>query len=79
MDQVFSAVGPLLRHVRARDAMRGDRQRIQPAPIGAGDVDWPHLHSNLQHAGYNGWITVDPTQLPDRPAAAKAGLSFLLS
>lgn len=64
MDQVFSAAGPLIRHVRARDALRGDRQRTQPVPIGSGDVDWPHLFSNLRHAGCKSWITLDPARLP---------------
>jgi len=78
MDQVFSATGPLLRNVRARDALRGDRQRIQPTPIGGGDVDWPHLLNNLYDAGYSGWITLDTTALSDRPAAASAGRAYLL-
>jgi hypothetical protein len=33
--------------------------------------------SNLQGAGYRGWITLDSIDLTDRAAAAVAGLKYL--
>ncbi|MCC6423045.1 MAG: sugar phosphate isomerase/epimerase [Phycisphaerales bacterium] len=78
IDQVFSAAGPQILHLRARDALRGDQNRIQPTPIGAGDVDWPHLMANLRQTGTQIPITLDPISLPNRPAAAIAGRAFLL-
>jgi len=76
-DEVFSRLGSLVRHVRARDAVRGADRRTQPAPIGRGDVNWDKLMSDLDGAGYRGWITIDPMELTDRVAAAKVGLARL--
>jgi hypothetical protein len=77
MDEVFARLGPLIRHVRARDAVAGADKRTKPASVGRGDTKWDHLLSNLEGSGYNGWITFDPTELADRPAAAVAGLKYL--
>lgn len=71
-DEVFSRLGPLVRHVRVRDAIRGADRRTKPAVVGKGSVNWEQLLSNLEGAGYGSWLTVDPTDLPDRPAAAAA-------
>jgi sugar phosphate isomerase/epimerase len=70
LDETFSQLGSLVRHVRARDAIRGADRRTKPAAVGNGDVNWEHLLSNLDGAGYAGWITVDPLELPDRTRAA---------
>lgn len=76
-DEAFSRLGPLIRHVRARDATRGAGGRTSPAVIGAGSTIWPELLSNLDASGYHGWITIDPMELPDRSAAALAGVKLL--
>lgn len=78
-DAVFSAVGPLVRHVRARDAVAGAGHRTKPAAIGRGDTDWGQMLARLDEAGYHGWLTVDPLDLPDRAAAAEAGRKHLVS
>jgi sugar phosphate isomerase/epimerase len=77
MDEIFSRFGGLIRHVRARDATKGADRRTRPAPIGRGDTDWPQLLTSLDEAAYAGWITLDPTDLPDRHSAAAAGLNYL--
>ena len=79
LDEVFSRLGSLVRHVRARDATRGADRRTKPAPVGRGDTNWDHLLANLDGAGYSGWITVDPMELPDRAAGASSALKFLNS
>jgi sugar phosphate isomerase/epimerase len=76
-DEAFSRLGPSVRHVRARDAVRGADRRTKPATIGRGDTAWDRLLSNLDGAGYHGWLTLDPADLPDRPAAAASGLKYL--
>ena len=76
-DDVFSRLGPLVRHVRARDAAVGHDRRTRPAAIGYGDVDWGQLAALLDEAGYSGWLTVDPLELSDRQAAAREGLGQL--
>src|SRR4051812_6285307 len=76
-DAIFSAVGPLIRHVRARDAVAGAGHRTKPAVIGRGDTNWGEMLARLDEAGYHGWVTVDPLDLPDRATAADAGRKHL--
>lgn len=77
LDRAFSALGPDIRHVRGRDAVRGVDRRTRPATIGQGDTDWPQLLADLDAAGYHGWLTIDSMDLPDRVGAAAAGLAAL--
>jgi sugar phosphate isomerase/epimerase len=77
MDEVFSRLGMLIKSVRARDALRGTDRRTRPAGIGQGSVDWGELMADLDEVGYRGWITVDPMELGDRVAAARAGGEYL--
>lgn len=79
MDEIFSRLGALIRHVRGREAIGGANRRTQPAVIGRGDTKWGELLANLDGAGYAGWITVDPVELADRKAAAGEGLKHLRS
>src|SRR5205814_637421 len=43
MDEIFSRLGSLLKHVRGRDALRGADRRTRPAPVGRGSVSWGEL------------------------------------
>jgi sugar phosphate isomerase/epimerase len=79
IDEIFSRLGPLVRHVRARDAVTGTDQRTRPAVVGRGSVAWEALLANLDDAGYRGWVTIDPLELPDRAAGAVAGAAFVRS
>jgi sugar phosphate isomerase/epimerase len=74
IDEVLSRLGALVRHVRARDAVRGADRRTRPAVVGQGNVDWAELTALLDEAGYHGWVTIDPTELPDRAGAVRAGV-----
>jgi sugar phosphate isomerase/epimerase len=76
-DEIFSRIGGLIRHVRGRDATVGAERRTKPAAIGNGSVDWRRLFGGLEGAGFHGWITVDPMDLPNRSAAAVAGLAAM--
>lgn len=78
-DRVFDELGPLIHHVRARDALRGNDGRSSPAPIGHGQVDWPQLLANLSSDDYKGFLTIDPLNLPDRLTGAITGRSALLT
>jgi sugar phosphate isomerase/epimerase len=73
IDEVFSRLGSLIRHVRGRDAIKGSDRRTKPALLGSGSVDWKQLLSNLDEAGYRGWITLDPHELTDRLTAIRTG------
>jgi sugar phosphate isomerase/epimerase len=77
LDETFDALGPLVRHVRARDAIKGEDRRTKPAIIGRGDVPWRDVLANLDGAGYTGAITLDPSELQDPRASAIAGLKQL--
>lgn len=79
LDEVFSRLGPLIRHVRGRDALRGAERRTQAVPIGQGNVDWMAVLGNLDETGYRGWIMIDPVDLTDRIGAAREGLKKLRS
>lgn len=76
-DQVFDRIGSLVRHVRVRDALRGAGQRTSPTAVGRGNVDWGEIASLLDDAGYSGWMTIDPLDLPDRASAIVAALKLL--
>lgn len=78
-DEILSRLGELIRHVRGRDAVAGQGGRSKPAVVGRGQVPWSALLADLDAAGYRGWLTLDPTDLPDRPAAARIGLKHLRS
>lgn len=77
IDEVFDRLGSHIRHVRARDALAGTDRRTKPTVIGQGNVNWIELFSNLEHAGYHGWITIDSLELTERSAAAMTGLEHL--
>jgi sugar phosphate isomerase/epimerase len=76
-DEAFSRLGPLIRHVRVRDAVGGAGGRTRPAAVGGGDTVWPELLARLDDAGYHGALTVDPTELSDRAAAASRAVETL--
>ena len=77
MDEIFSRIGGLIRHVRGRDAVRGADRRTRPASIGRGSVNWGEFLAKLDEAGYQSWLTIDSLELENRAAAAQAGLEFL--
>jgi sugar phosphate isomerase/epimerase len=78
MDEIFAALGPLIRHVRGRDAIGTlENTRTQPVVIGNGQIPWPTVLHNLDGTGYHGWITIDPIGLTDRLAGAAEGIRYL--
>jgi sugar phosphate isomerase/epimerase len=77
IDEVFSRLGSLIRHVRGRDAVLGADRRTRPALIGQGSTNWGELMASLDAAGYRGWLTIDSLELPDRAGAAIAAAELL--
>ena len=75
--QIFSALGGLIRHVRARDAVIGDGARSVPALVGRGGVNWPELVASLHDSDYAGPMVIDPTGLQNQSAAAVTALAAL--
>lgn len=76
-DEVFSRLGSLIRHVRARDAVVGSDRRTRPAIIGQGSTDWRQFLQSLEAAGYANWLTIDSLELPDRAGGATFGASAI--
>jgi sugar phosphate isomerase/epimerase len=77
MDEIFSKLGGMIRHVRGRDATVGAERRTRPAVILHGSVPWDQLLGRLKESDYHGWITVDSLELPDPSAAAIAAAAGL--
>lgn len=76
-DEVFSRLGRQITHVRGRDGLKGTGNRVTSTTIGKGVVEWRELMGQLRDADYQGAISVDPIDLPNRSASAVAGLAFL--
>jgi len=76
-DEIFSTLGNMICHVRARDAVIGDDTRSALTPVGHGKVPWGELLASLRDSDYAGPITIDPAGLPNPSAAAATGLSLL--
>lgn len=77
-DAIFSALGSSIFHVRGRDGLKG-AGRIVTTPIGAGQVDWRVLLSNLRDADYDAFVTMDTIDLADRRTAAINGAKAIRS
>lgn len=76
-DDVFNTMGHDIRHVRGRDAVRGDAGRTKATLLARGDTDWRGLLDRLDHAAYSGAITIDPGELLDPITAATVALKQL--
>jgi sugar phosphate isomerase/epimerase len=78
LDEIFAQLGPLVRHVRGRDAIGTlENTRTQPVVIGNGQIPWHTVLHNLDATGYHGWITIDPIGLTDRLGGAAEGIRYL--
>lgn len=77
VEPVLDLVGPLVRHVRARDAVRGSGGRTQAAEIGRGSTNWAEFISLLDSGSFGGWFTVDTVDLPARASAAQRAAGVL--
>jgi sugar phosphate isomerase/epimerase len=76
-DEIFSRVGQKIGHVRGRDAILGAEKRTKAAVMGKGSIEWIEMLARLDAAGYHGWISVDPVELPNRAGAARVGAELL--
>jgi sugar phosphate isomerase/epimerase len=77
VDEIFSILGGQIRHIRGRDAIAGADRRAKPCAIGEGSIDWGELLANVDSAGFNGWMSVDPLDLADRTGAAMKANEYL--
>lgn len=77
LDAIFSAIGPLIRHVRGRDGIKGVGGRVVPAEIGRGQTDWPTLLQNCHETDYDSFVTLDTIDLADRRHSAINGAAVI--
>lgn len=77
IDEAFSRLAKVIRHVRVRDALLGHAHLTKPALVGQGSTDWKALLGRFEDAGYHDWLGIDPTELTDRAGAAQAAGVFL--
>ena len=52
----------------------GDSNRLAP---GQGYLPWRDMIETLRALGYDGWLSMEHSQLPDSPTAARQGFEFL--
>ncbi len=76
LDEALDALLPFIVHTHAKDGFR-DPGKWREAPLGTGDVPWPHYVARLQAAGYTGVYTIEREQAEDRLADVTAGIAFL--
>lgn len=69
-DAIVSAFGGTILNLRARDGLRGAGGRVVPAEVGQGATDWPTLLSLCGEADFNGFVSLDTIELPDRAKSA---------
>lgn len=66
-----------VRHVVARDAVKGLDGGATEVPVGRGEVDWVELLPLLLEADYGGWLTVARSQGQDRAGDAARAIKYL--
>ena len=76
LPRIIASVGPLVRHLRARDGIKGSPGRTQPAPLGQGTTNWRELLALLDEGGYSGAAIVDTVDLPDRVEQARRAITL---
>jgi 5-keto-L-gluconate epimerase len=52
----------------------GDSNRLAP---GQGYLPWRDMVETLKALGYDGWLSMEHSQLPDSPTAARQGFKFM--
>jgi sugar phosphate isomerase/epimerase len=72
--EAAAALGPCIRHVHAKDAVRDRAQgRGVEVPLGRGSADFPALLGALAESGYRGYFTVERDNAED--PATEIGLA----
>lgn len=67
--------GELARHIEYVHYVHlADSNRLAP---GQGHTDFADIFTNLHHAGYNGWVSVEILPKPDPDTAARQAVEFL--
>lgn len=76
--EAIQQVGPLLRHVVARDRVPGRPDRAaDEVVLGHGAIDWSAFLGSLEEVGYRGWLTIKRGPVKDPSGDVRSGVAFL--
>ena len=76
LDEALDALLPYIVHTHAKDGYR-DPGKWREAPLGEGDVPWPHYVARLKAAGYRGAFTIEREVGADPLADIRKAIAFL--
>jgi len=76
LDEALDALMPYIVHTHAKDGFC-DPGKWREAPLGKGDVPWPHYVGRLKAAGYNGAFTIEREVGEDRIGDIRTAIEFL--
>ena len=76
LDEALDALLPYIVHTHAKDGYR-DPGKWREAPLGTGDVDWPHYIARLKAAGYTGAFTIEREAGDDPIGDVEKAIAFL--
>lgn len=76
LDEALDSLLPYIVHTHAKDGWT-DPGKWREAPLGEGDVDWPHYVARLKAAGYQGAFTIEREAGDDPIADVERGIAFL--
>jgi L-ribulose-5-phosphate 3-epimerase len=76
LDEALDALLPLIVHTHAKDGFR-DPGKWREAPLGQGDVPWPHYVARLKKAGYTGAFTIEREAGADPIGDIRKAIDFL--
>jgi L-ribulose-5-phosphate 3-epimerase len=76
LDEALDALLPYTVHTHAKDGYC-DPGKYREAPLGQGDVLWPHYLARLQAAGYTGALVIEREAGDDPVGDTRAAIQFL--
>ena len=76
LDEALDALLPYIVHTHAKDGFR-DPGKWREAPLGEGEVPWPHYVARLQAAGYTGAFTIEREAGEDPIGDVRRAIEFL--
>ena len=76
LDEALDALMPFIVHTHAKDGFC-DPGKWREAPLGQGDVPWPHYVARLKEGGYTGAFTIEREVGEDRIEDIRAAIEFL--
>jgi L-ribulose-5-phosphate 3-epimerase len=77
LESALSSCADLIRHARLRDGQRGQGNRSRAVPLGEGQIDVSDYVSLLREADYDGFLSIDPSELAEPRLHASRAIDAL--